>query len=79
MTQEKAAKEAKELVDKFLPFAECDVYPKSDKEGEFKNGATVENAKQCALICVQKIIDLCAEGLSETKYWQSVKTEIEKL
>jgi hypothetical protein len=36
-------------------------------------------AKQCALIAVDEIINLCASGLSETKYWQEVKQEIEKL
>ena len=36
-------------------------------------------AIQCALIAVDEIINLCASGLSETKYWEEVKQEIEKL
>lgn len=34
-------------------------------------------AKQCALICVDKIILNCYEDMEG--YWQEIKTEIEKL
>lgn len=49
---------------------------------------SLENAKQCALICVEEIIPLVEgyeEALSlsqksdELEYWQQVKTEIESL
>jgi len=36
-------------------------------------------SKQCAIIAVDEIINLCASGLSETKYWKEVKQEIENL
>ena len=44
-----------------------------------------ENAKQCALIAVDEIINLnynlleYYSNLSNTEYWQEVKQEIEKL
>ena len=63
--------QAKELVDKFYRFASSG---KTDS-----HIILMSNAKECALICVEEIINLCAEGLSETKYWQSVKEEINKL
>ena len=60
---------AKELVIKYrkrLPFY-------NDK------GAT-NNAKQCALIAVDEILNLCWNGnLKAKEYWKEVKQEIEKL
>lgn len=44
-----------------------------------ENGMEWQMAKRCALIAVDEIINLCASGLSETKYWQEVKQEIENL
>lgn len=43
--------------------------------GKMLNHATCESA----LICVDEIINLCAAGLSETKYWLEVRKEIELL
>jgi hypothetical protein len=70
---------AKELVDKFEEFAddmECNVFTSS--ENRFKN------AKQCALIAVDEIINsnphsnpLNTDVHSTMSYWQEVKQEIE--
>lgn len=42
------------------------------------------NAKQCALIAVDEILNIdiclgCEDCCISTKYWQEVKTELEKL
>jgi hypothetical protein len=44
-------------------------------------GLTKEQAKQCALICVDEIIKVVEDNCLEydDNYWQQVKTEIEKL
>lgn len=63
-----------ELVDKFSDFADYqgdDCFTEREK--------MLINAKQCALICVDEILELPFEFESERKYWQQVKTEIEKL
>jgi hypothetical protein len=39
-----------------------------------KTGMMIEQAKQCALICVDEII-----SWNPTLFWETVKTEIEKL
>jgi hypothetical protein len=38
-------------------------------------------AKECALIAVDEILNICADslGLTELDYWQQVKEEIEAL
>jgi siderophore synthetase component len=73
---------AKELVYKFKPLC------KDVKHTGILNGlATVMQdevlnllaAKMCAIIAVDEIINLCASGLSETKFWKQVKQEIEAL
>ena len=39
-----------------------------------------EIAKQCAIICVEEMIQTMEPGyISPVNYWQKVKTEIEKL
>jgi len=75
MTPQK--QKAIELVDNFLPllYGKKPFYKKSDL---FK-------AKQCALICVDEIINSIEVGyedyksLAKINYWQEVKTEINKL
>lgn len=64
------AEKAKELVEKFIEFAD----------------GSHEWAKQCALICVDEVMDSItaeADGLNiafdKTLYWSEVKEEIEKL
>jgi len=44
-----------------------------DKEGE------TDNAKKCALICVDEIIEIRKKDISNYEYWIKVKQEIEKL
>jgi len=47
---------------------------KFDKKGE------TDNAKQCALICVDEILrEIPKRFDSEERYWEDVKKEIEKL
>jgi hypothetical protein len=74
---------AKELVDRFEEFAddmECNVFTSS--ENRFKN------AKQCAIIAIDLILDELLEIVTVTSskyiikhinYYQEVKHEIEKL
>jgi hypothetical protein len=38
-----------------------------------------QNVKQCALIAVDEILSLFISECEDTKYWQQVKQEIEKL
>ena len=59
---------AKELVVKF------EFYTYSD----FKDDRGLADAIQCALICVDEIMEFL-EGERGFNYWQEVKTEIEKL
>ena len=74
-----AKDKAKELVDRFKgvtrPFS---------KRRTLKVDIHPEHAKQCALICVDEILEsLRNVGHSfsndEIKYWQEVKQEIEKI
>jgi hypothetical protein len=48
---------------------------------EFKiNGISYDQAKQCALIAVDEIYNLCWNGnLKAKEYWFEVKQEIQKL
>jgi hypothetical protein len=62
-----------ELVDKFKDFVDYegdDCFTEQEK-------MTI-NAKQCALICVNEILDNC-ENIFDAEYWKEVETEIEKL
>ena len=62
---------AKELLDRFAPLAKYwDCYNDEPLEGN--------NAKLCALIAINEIYQLL-EYKSDKEFWQSVKTEIEKL
>jgi len=42
-----------------------------------KDYVEIEDAKACAIISVNEILDMCSEFTIE--YWQQVKTEIENL
>ena len=75
----KAKDKAKELVDRFKgvtrPFS---------KRRTLKVDIHPEHAKQCALICVNEIVQVLwnvghSFSNDEIKYWQEVKKEIEKL
>ncbi len=66
---------AKELVEIFWTEAEDNDY--------ISRKMSYKQAKQCALIAVDEIMDCTKNGLGLTKfskeYWQEVKQEIEKL
>jgi hypothetical protein len=68
---------ANELVQKFRSFAHADWNERNGFEGE------TDNAKQCALIAVDEVLNCTKNGLGLTvysrEYWQQVKTEIENL
>ena len=75
----RAEEKAKELVDKYVEYVEA-----------YSSQGQIENAKQCALIAVDEIINSnpCDEGTdrggnfqwaSNEYFWQEVKREIEKL
>tara|TARA_R110000823_G_scaffold260854_1_gene381575 strand:+ start:10 stop:282 length:273 start_codon:yes stop_codon:yes gene_type:complete len=78
----KAKNKAKELVDRFLDFIPCNDNELSEDD-MYKY--QLENAKQCALICVDVILnDVGAKDWeldtgTNTNYWQEVKQEINKL
>ena len=63
---------AKELIDKFYPRATSYA---SDRKNQ------IENAIQCALICVDEIIEELEymEIYSRIDFWQEVREEIKKL
>ena len=75
-----AKEKAIELVDKYSPFSVRNWYEDN------------EVAKECALICVDEILDnlpfrdygfkfdsICSRFKAVSEYWQEVKQEIEKL
>lgn len=69
---------AKKLVEKFTPYCDVHVYPKSYNCSEFLHIPLVENAKKCALICVEEIISIGTQA-HYIDYWEEVKREIEKI
>lgn len=44
-----------------------------------KDYVEIEDAKQCAIIAVDEILNAHLFDLDEKEYWQQVKTEIEML
>jgi hypothetical protein len=71
---------AEELVHKFKKYS---YYPKTDNDMLFVNELN-NNAKQCALIAVDEILDLIDtiydyDRESLNPYWKEVKKELEKL
>jgi hypothetical protein len=71
---------ADELVLKFKKYA---YYPKTNDDEVFINQLN-NNAKSCALIAVDEILNVISENTIEPfvfdiDYWQEVKQEIEKL
>jgi hypothetical protein len=71
---------AHELVNKFRLFQSISY---DDDGGSVYNyNISKHNAKQCAIICVEEILDNTGCGTckkSDSSYWYEVKTEIEKL
>ena len=68
---------AEELVDKFYQTTPNETWI-DEPLGEFMQTYTAwGQAKQCALIAVDEILNTCVESM--IYYWQEVKQEIEKL
>ena len=66
-------KKAKELVEKYKPFVYC--YSGSGMLiNQVDESIILRNAKQCALIAVDEILDMCSVFTKD--YWQEVKQEI---
>lgn len=67
---------AKELVSKFRKYANGT----DDEDDRFSPAIERENARQCALIALDEILNNQYYAPSEYyKYWREVKIEIEKL
>lgn len=66
---------AKELVEKFLPYS---YYHEMD-DSINRNYQQEDNAKQCALIAVDEILNNCIKDIADVYYWKKVKQEINKL
>ena len=67
-----AKEKAKELIEKFEPYAdyqECDVFTERER--------LLINAKQSALISVTEILNLLNSTSFEWSYWYEVESEIE--
>ncbi len=64
---------AKELVDRFSEYQHTDF---NYSRGGYQADTQIQNAKQCALIAVDEILD--KDGYNN-EYYQEVKQEIEKL
>ena len=66
---------AKELVDKLMPFSEANWHELATLF-ELQE-STLLNAKECATIAVDEILNHCYEVMKP--FWEEVKIEIEKL
>ena len=69
----KAKDKAKELVERFKDVA------RPSKKSTLKMYIHPEQAKQCALICVDEMIQEIEDFPYAYKFWKEVKNEIEKL
>ena len=65
---------ALELVNKFRNYTDG-----TDEDDRFSPVIEKENAKQCALIAVEEVLNNIEVPSDEYKYWTEVKQEIEKL
>jgi len=79
-----AKTKAQSLIDKFKTYVTTwDCYNDTARD----ESHVIEDAKQCALICVQEILATLELSMgiypiyiiTETKYWESVKEEISKI
>lgn len=75
---------AKQLVDKFIN--EQPVFDEEDDTDFENNKRSLYFAKKCAIICIEEILQIVFENNFETEYywhktdyWNSVRTEINKL
>ena len=73
---------AKELVDRFSEYSHTDF---NYSRGGYQADTQIQNAKQCALIAVDEILQMVDETMQGwldadiIAYWKQVKEEIEKL
>jgi hypothetical protein len=70
---------ANELVNKFMEYSHTDFIP---YKGGYQMDSQIENAKQCALIAVDEIIQEMNSVMLPNpfkQYWQEVKQQIEQL
>jgi len=73
---------AKELVDGFKKYTESDWLNSDLLEQKTISNTILFNAKKCALIAVDEIINACEYNRVEsynTDWWEKVKIEINKL
>ena len=73
----KAKEEAIRLVDRFK--ADTVIYTWDNNGYEVDIETSLQNAKNCALICVDEIINNDYGSRSDMIFWQEVKQEINKL
>lgn len=66
---------ADSLIEKFKPFAHSHYF---ENTGEFDNVGELNNAKQCAFIVIDEVLQT-AFWQRTTDYWGEVKKEIQKL
>ena len=73
---------AKDLVDRFSEYSHTDF---NYSRGGYQADTQIQNAKQCALIAVDEILQMVDETMQGwldadiIAYWKQVKEEIEKL
>lgn len=72
-----AKEKAKELVNRFK--ADTVIYTWDNNGYEVDIETSLQNAKNCALICVDEIINNDYGSRSDMIFWQEVKQEIEEL
>jgi hypothetical protein len=73
----KAKEKAIRLVDRFK--ADTVIYTWDSNGYEVDIETSLQNAKNCALICVDEIVKNTLQVSQVLDYWQEVKQEIEKL
>lgn len=73
MTPKEKAEELVERFGRVIPFQ--DTYYSEEELYKMHK----KDAKQCALICVEQMIEECEGYPKGIKYWQEVKQEINKL
>lgn len=70
---------ANQLVDAFYQYLPLERYVTTSEGDLYWEYDGWENAKQCALIAVDEILQVGLFTFEDRKYWQEVKQEIEKL
>ena len=66
-----------ELVDKFCEYSHTEFIP---QKGGYQKDSQIKNAKQCAFICVDEILnEYWSHDCNRRDWWKQVKEEINKL